>query len=248
MLYLRIRRPAVSAQNTVKTELYAIFDSFEEVLENDLDAKELALLKRRLRSLRDHVKDANLQRLTMSLLTVLENKTLTTVEDEESWWERTSDLSSRLQEKFFFRPAIRVILFGTYAFTGFHTLREAVLVGWAFFSESARTNFFERLIESGDLLAQQAFGWFVITTTLEGAIGLALLIAALNIATRQEARALRIATFTLFLFLTTVNLLVFYFDQFQAILTSLYFFLLYRLSREYHERFLEEKEDSRLLA
>lgn len=248
MLYLRIRRPAPSSSSTVKAELYAIFDSFEEVLENDLDAKELALLKRRLRGLRDRVEDANLQRLTMSLLSVLENRSLITVADTEDWVERLSHRVSLLEETVLIRPVLRLLLMGSYVVTGILAFQDALQVSWAFLSQSARTNFLERLIASGDVIAQQAFGWFVITTVLEGAIGVALFVSAVYLLTRHEVRALQLATFTLFLFLTTVNLLVFYFDQFQAILTSLFFFLLYVLSRRYHQRFLEEKEASRLLA
>jgi len=246
VLYLRIRRP--SPGKNLKAELYAVFESFEEILENDLEATELALLKKRLRGIRGQFDDPNLDRLVLSLLAVVEHDSITTVQDTPEWWEKYAAILKRIEERILSRGIFRFSLIVAFVLTGLSALSDALQVAWAFFSETARTNFLENLLLSGDILAQQAFGWFVVTTVLEGVIGLALLVAGSFLMARREERAVQLGAVTLLLFLTTVNLLVLYFNQFQALMTSLFFFLLYLLTRRYHQRFIEVKEDSKLIA
>lgn len=246
VLYLRIRRPAASS--SVKAELYAVFDSLEEVLENDLEASELALLKKRLRRIRTEATDPNIERLVVSLLAVVEHESFQSVQDTPEWWESLAQKVRVIEERILFRAIFRFLLFVSYTLTGLSSLYEAVQAGWAFLSETARTDFLAQLLESGDIIAQQAFGWFVLTTILEGVIGSALLVAALYMFLRREEKSVQVAALTLLLFLTSVNLLVLYFNQFQALITSLLFFLLYVLTRRYHQRFVQKREASELIA
>lgn len=246
VLYLRIRRPSPSTN--LKAELYAVFDSFEEILENDLEAKELALLKKRLRGIRGQFDDPNLDRLVLSLLAVVEHDSITAVQDTPEWWEKYVAVLKGIEERILSRGVFRFTLVVSFVLTGLSAFSDAVQAAIAFFSETARTNFLENLLLSGDILAQQAFGWFILTTILEGVIGVALLVSAFFLVSRREERAVQIGAMTLLLFLTTVNLLVLYFNQFQALMTSLFFFLLYLLTRRYHQRFIQVREDSQLIA
>lgn len=246
MLYLRVKRPKTTTN--VKAELYAVFDSLEEVLESDLEASELALLKKRLRMIRSQVNDPNLERLVLSLLAVVEHESFTSVEDTPGWWERMTAKLVHWEKQVLSKGIFRFVLITAYSLFGLSALSDAVQASLAFFSQTARTDFLENLIVSGDVLAQQAFGWFVLTTVLEGVIGGALLVSAVYLLRAGEEKAVQIAALTLLLFLSSVNLLVLYFNQFEALITSLLFFLLYVLTRRYHQRFVQPTEESRLIA
>jgi hypothetical protein len=88
--------------------------------------------------------------------------------------------------------------------------------------------------EARTLRARVAF-W--LRAGLEAAIGALLLAAALLLLVRREDRGLVLGSAALLVALTTLNLLVFYFDQFAAVMDALAEFGLYQALVHYRRRF-----------
>jgi hypothetical protein len=80
---------------------------------------------------------------------------------------------------------------------------------------------FGRQVES-----TSAPGWFEARLALEVVVGLLLILAAFLLRSRRERQGVIIGIISLFLSLTTVDLLLFYFEQFSTIITTTIQFLL----------------------
>jgi len=77
---------------------------------------------------------------------------------------------------------------------------------------------------------------------LEGIVALMLLASTILLLTRQVHRGLSYSYYSLILSLTTVNLLVFYFNQFSTIIPALIQFTLLLLVMYYRRHFLTPVE------
>ena len=77
---------------------------------------------------------------------------------------------------------------------------------------------------------------------LQGLVGLLLLLAALLLLARHDLRGVWLGIFSLLLALTTVNLLVFYFDQFAAAAGAVLEFGLCQGLLRYRRRYLAPEE------
>jgi hypothetical protein len=79
---------------------------------------------------------------------------------------------------------------------------------------------------------------FWLRVALQGLVGLLLLLAALLLLARHDLRGVGLGIFSLLLALITVNLLVFYFDQFAAVAGAVLQFGLYQGLVRYRRRYL----------
>jgi hypothetical protein len=84
--------------------------------------------------------------------------------------------------------------------------------------ESGATEFLRTLVSTGELAALGDKIWFSVRAVLEGGVGVASLAGAVFIGLRRERRGLSLAIAALIVDLTVVNLLVFYQDQFKALI------------------------------
>jgi hypothetical protein len=138
------------------------------------------------------------------------------------------------------RRVLKVILAGSLFALG--------LIGLARMAEALPVTFLgqsleqtaHRFFEQGLISAPSSVGLILARAGLETFVGLLLLIAAILMITRREFLAVTLGYIGLLLALVAVNFLVFYFDQFSAILiASAQFFVMVGL-QYYRERFLEE--------
>ncbi len=90
----------------------------------------------------------------------------------------------------------------------------------------------------GQGLDARGLGWIMTRLFLEGVAGLPLLLAAGFLALGQEQRGIMVGFAGLLLSLTIVNVLVFYFDQFQAIIDTMIQFMLLLGAIHYRQRYL----------
>jgi hypothetical protein len=78
----------------------------------------------------------------------------------------------------------------------------------------------QEIVNAGRLNSQEQQYLFIIRLVLQSAIGLMLLAAAGMMVLGREEAGISLGMLGLLLMLTTVNLLVFYFDQFSTILKA----------------------------
>jgi hypothetical protein len=82
------------------------------------------------------------------------------------------------------------------------------------------------LLAVGKVSSATGVFWFAARVTLEGSVGLLLLISGILLAFRRERAGINLAVISLLLSLAGVDVLVFYFEQFSTMLTAAVQFLL----------------------
>ena len=235
LIYLRVRNPP---RRSARAELYRALDALEELLDQDLDKGERAALLERLDFVANQDEEGDLALFASSLKGYLELESLHIAPTRESRWERWLDRIRDWEDRHFPLPRLKPVLAGALlglAITGLYgiyaslapelavvRLRDIVLAG--------------RL----DSSAQQA--WYIARLVLQAASAVMLLAAVIALLIGRDEAGVSIGVFGLLLVLTTVNLIVFYFDQFSTIVkATLEFGVLLALLR-YRGRLKEHSE------
>jgi hypothetical protein len=219
LVYLQVRRPPTAEP---RNELYHALEAMEEVLDRDLDEQELEDLNKRLMSIATHADQyPDLASLADSLQMFLQNQALIVVPYQPTRVEYWQDRINNWAIRYIDRARLRIALVLGLALTGI-----LALVKWiVFLSQSLGPD------SSRQVLAEMATGnsvatpagwfWFVTRLILEGVVGISLLAGGILITIKQVRRGMNLGYYSLLLSLTTVNLLLFYFDQFSTIIIAL---------------------------
>lgn len=235
LLYTLVSR---SRKSDPRTELYNIFTQLEEVVDQTFSMEDRKEMQQRLEKIRAESSDRDLVDLAAVLEVYLNKHDLQVAPSELSFWIRLRDWWLKIEQKIFPRKRFRAILVG-------------VLLGYGIWSIFLTLGAFldinnpdELQLFLDDLMANRlvrsltSLTWFEARMALEGALGLAIILAAVFWIFRAEKRASALAYAALLLSITVVNLLVFYFDQFSTIgLAAVQFLLLVTVLR-YRQRFL----------
>jgi hypothetical protein len=248
LIYTRVSRPPA---RSVRSELFHAFDALEEVLEQDLDPAERAELEERLRYVAEHSTAPDLTRLANALMDFLRYEQFQLAQPPRPrFWQRMAAGLQRFEARRINRVRLKVALVLALIWLGLTSLAEtAVVVLLAAFPSA------DPLVASSLLDWMQTFFQvdpnlsltFLLTTNLvlETITGLALLAAGGLLLVRRENWATVVGSLALLFSLTAVNLLVFYYDQFSAVVTAL-FQLLVLLGLEYYqEKWVEPEKTSR---
>lgn len=235
-LYLRVRRPP---NRTPRAELYRILEGLTEVLDRDLDPHERASLEKRLDDISHQVEDVNLQRLTTALKDYLHEDHIDLVTPVPGWVQRMRTRAQPIQGRLANRQPMRWFLILSLGIMGVLALIEFSLLAISIPSPGAAfESLIQPLVTAGELRSAQDALWFLVRTVLEGVTGAMLIVSGGLFVIRQEYRAAQLATITLIIWLTVINLLVFYFDQFGATATTLVQFFVLMVLTNYRRRFL----------
>lgn len=214
LLYLRIRRPP--AQDA-RSELYRVFDELQEVLDRDLDTQERADLEARLHFIAAQQDRPDLARLAEELHNFLDANSLYLVSRTRSLWERFVAWLELFQAQRITRRRLKAILVVGSAALGVQALFDPVVVGLTLLWPADQSLWLPSLVELGHVRGTTSLMGFRIQLALEGAIGLLLVAACILLLVRHERRAMMFSYFALLMSLTTVNLLVFFYEQFSTI-------------------------------
>lgn len=238
LVYVHVKRPR---ESTPRTELYSILEGLTEVLDRDLDAQERRALEMRLERIKDQTHDPNLFRLTQALIDFLEEEKLHLVKPQKTVLQKIKGYSSpfittyvitRRRLKWYLVIALGVM--GVLALIEFMGLILAIPA-----PEPALENFLAPLISQGELRSPHDAPWFIIRTILQGGTGILLILAGGMFTIGRERQAVELATLILIIWLTVINLLVFYLDQFGAIATTLVQFMVLTGVTYYRRKFLK---------
>lgn len=230
LIYIRVRRPP---SRDLRAELYRAFDSMEEVLEHDLDAKEREALIERLRFVADEADITGQQdfaRLAHDLLDFIQSESVSLAPLPTSPWLRFIERWRGFEERYITRSRSRAVLAGALlalGLVGMARLLLAIPLTTYGLSQSTDT---ELLI------------WLATRFGLESLVGLLQLVSVGLLFSRRDNVAINLAAISLLLSLTAVNLLVFYFDQFSAILTAFTQFWVLTGLFYFRERFIRNEK------
>lgn len=248
--YMEVRRPK---RRDARAELYRALDTFEEVLDRDLDDIERAELEDRLHYIVENAEHYEFSNLAEELLQFVQSKHLPIVQRTQSWYARLLESLREFDQRWLTRGRMKAILLGGLSVLGIWALRNLTLL-------LLDTESYEYLIQvlvdqitHGRVTDTTSLAWLTATIALKAALGLALLVGIGIFLAKREEQGLRLLFFVLLLFLTVVNLLEFYFEQFSTIVPATIQFFLLLLLIHYRRRFtlrgafdsapLQENED-----
>lgn len=220
LVYLQVRGPR---SRDPRAELYAALEEFKEVVDHDLEPAERDRLAARLGRAGDRARDCDqpeLGRLADVLLGFLRSDSLSPALAGPGVLARWRRWPAELAGRWITEPRLRLGLAAGLGGLGVLAVSDLVVVvavaldstDGSLGAATELANRFARIeVDSGrDLLLLGA------RIVLDVASGLLLLLAAVLLLGRRRRVALRMASYSLLLSLTVVNLLLFYFVQFLA--------------------------------
>jgi len=223
MLYLRLRRqPPLPARDA----LYHALEALQEVLDHDLDPQEHTALVERLENIAAQQDNPELSRLAGILQEYLKHPEILIAPEIPGFWKRIQDKLEAF-EKRYIRPLwLRAVLIG-----GMSGLGVVSLLNLLDFAAARRL--------PGILFTSQSgVYWYVARLGLEMLVSVLLLTAAIVILLGRVRQGLSLSYYGLLLSLTMVNLLVFYFDQFSAVVSATFQFILLLLVLYYRRKYI----------
>ncbi len=231
LLYSRVRR---TPHRSARSELYRALDDLEELLDHDLDADERNDLESRLKYVVDHAEDGDLGRLAAHILEVVADPTLRLAPDTNTFFERTQDRLVAFEARWFSRRVTKAIVVAGFLLTGGLALYRI----WPLFHPQLAVDQIQALVVLGRIGSTRGLAWYTARVALEACTGLLLLISAALFMAGRDEQASGLGYLALLLALTTVDLVVFYFEQFGTILKAAAQFALLMAVIRYRRRFL----------
>jgi len=234
IFYMEIRRPN---RRDARSELYRVLDTFEEVLDRDLDDIEQAELEDRLHYIVQNAEHYEFSNLAEELLQFIQSKHLPIVKRRQNWFTRLLEMLREFDQQWLTRERMRVILLGGLGVLGIWALRDLTLLLLETESYEYLIRVLVDQITHGRVTGTTSLAWLTAGIALKAALGLALLAGIGIFLAKREEPGLRLIFFVLLLFLTVVNLLEFYFEQFSTIVPATVQLLLLLLLIHYRRRF-----------
>ena len=243
LFYFQIRK---EKKITPRIRLYHALHGMAEVLDNDLDADEKKTLLSDLKTVAQTKQEPELAHLADELLKFLDSEQVRVVERKLNFWIQVRDRILAFLEDIFTQRITRialVILLGILSLTS--TIEVISLLIYRFY-----TNFqfpLPLFLTIGEISPQYNINWFLLRVGLQAALGILSLAALILIFIGKEQRGLFWAQVSMILGLTGLNLIVFYIDQFSAVISTLYQFVIVLLISSYRKRFLVKPATNRPL-
>lgn len=231
LFYMRVRRPP---SNDPRAELYRAFDTLQEVLDHDLDKHEQAALVARLERIIERAEHPNHVSLARALLEFLAAETFEPAPSRPSVEERMRKWLDLMLDRYLRRPVLKSLLIVSLLLMGLGAL---VDLSFLLVNRPSLEEVYELLLGAGDERSANMLFLYLARVGLEGLVGLLWLAGALLLLVRRDYLGVTVGYFGLLIALTVLNLLVFYFDQFSAIITATIQFLLLMgliLYRQHH--------------
>lgn len=237
IFYMEVRRPN---RRDARTELYGALDTFEEVLDRDLDPVERAGLEDRLHYVVENAEYYEFADLAEDLLQFIESKHIHLVPHQPSRMDRFFEVLTDWDRHWLTRERLKAILLGGLGILGLWAMYDLSL--WLVASGSHSPDYLIRVlvdqITHGRVTGTTSLAWLTGTEALKAGCGLALWVGIGLWLAKREEQGLRLIFFVLLLFLTVVNLLEFYFEQFSTIVPATIQLGLLLLLIHYRRRFM----------
>jgi uncharacterized membrane protein len=239
LVYLRVRRPP---GRDVRGEMYRALEQMSGVLDHEMSRHDLNELARRLEQIQASAKGEAVRVLAASMLAFVEAERPRIVEPQPGRMQRFSAQVRLWARRVFTRSRLRAFLIFALLVGGVYAVLDMALLAFlAVAPASGATEFLRSLVSAGELAALGDKVWFSVRAVLEGGVGVAMLAGAVLMGLRREWRGLSIAVAGLIVDLTVVNLLVFYQDQFKALIGTAVQYVVLVAVFSYRRIYLEEE-------
>jgi hypothetical protein len=237
LLYLQIRRPS---KHDSRTELYHALDQIMELIENDLDEAERNDLEARLTRVIAEATIPEHTRLAEALLAVLNSDTLTLITPVPNALERVAKRLTTVEERLLTERRLRLGLILGLAFASLGSVITLGIATIALVIPDQLEPFVASLLYDSTLINNStSVLWFLVLLALNGLTGLMMVVGGALLFIGQTRRGSEISFLGLVVSLTMVNLLLFYFNQFAALGTTLWEFTLLVALLRYRQIYLD---------
>lgn len=239
-VYLQVRQ---LRKDDSRSLLYWVFDDMGEILDHDLDLKELERVKTRLQAVRAQAAPPDHLKIAEALLAYLEAETLSLVQTNPGLISRSLAWFKHVEARWFDRRRMKtglVVMLGVFGLVGFIQL---ILTFMAFIvPEMLNRIALESLITQPQVSGVASLGWFLVTLFLEGFSGFLMFLGALFLVLNRDIISMRLGFWGLVIALTIVNVLLFYFNQFATVSLAVMQFLILLTLIRYQARFLRSQD------
>ena len=232
-LYLRTRRPPTQEPRAV---MYRVLEGLSEVLDRDLDSRERSQLNNQLTFVEQNAEHSDLSRLATSLKGFLNIDDLELAPVPSTIMERWKRWRIEFLDRWVPRNIHKVLLAAGLVILSVFAIRNFARLILAVPNVSEVEAVIADLLDRGVVQITSTVEFFSIWISLEAAIGVMLLLAALLLFIGREDRGLNLSQRILVLYIVLVNIFVIYFNQFSFLPFALFQFLILWGLKHYWER------------
>ncbi len=224
-----------------RSELYAVAQQLEEMLDHELTAEEKQEMLSRLKFVQENAQEVELRELAASLKAFLEQKHLKVTSEKLDIVERTSRALNKIERKYFNERVMRILIaVGLVILSGWMLVKP--LLALIYSNDLGKTQvLFSELIKNNMLASQQSQVWYLVILLMQVAISIVFFVAAILMISKARRVAFTVSYVGLLLTLTALNLLVFYYDQFSTIFSALFEFILLLSILRFRQRFIRNE-------
>jgi hypothetical protein len=235
LIFLQVRR---QISRSPRAELYRSLERLEEMLDHDLEPVERIELELRLKRVKRQAEHQQLARLAEALLQFLDSDQIRLAPEAPDFIERALGWLVSLEARWVTRRRVKAGLIGGLLALGGFEFGDFLSLLLAAQNPLRLQVMVAEWVELGQIAGRSGLFWLLVRISLEGMVGLLLILAGVLLLMQRERRGVEFGVFGLLGALAAVNLLVFYFEQFSTILKAgLQFTLLLSLFY-YRKRFL----------
>jgi hypothetical protein len=217
LVYIKFNQPP---PRRARDEIYTVLEMLEEVVDRDLDEREKADLESRLRFIAEQPEEPHLAQLAGDLLHFVSSDAVSLAPIPSDRMKAWVDRFFVAEERLFDRRRARLTL----------------MIGLAVLGAISIVNFFRHLLPELNiglfadtevrveprLAASQAYAsWYYMLGIFQGITGVLLVVGSAFLARRKESLALNLGYYALLVHLTVLDLLMFYYYQFDTILFAI---------------------------
>lgn len=204
LVYLQISRPR---PRTPRNELYSVLELIEEILDHDLDLHEQTEIKDRLMYVIQNENNPDVLRLAQDLDGYFRDEQFYLAPHPPNRLQKVMVHLKSIEGQYINQVRFKRFLEVSLGLLG---LLSVIIPG---------ISLVEIAIANG-MNAGIEFFWFISMLVIQILTGLALIFAAVMLLKNRERAGLQISYISLLIYLTIVNLLLFYFNQFTTIVSA----------------------------
>lgn len=217
LIFLQVRR---QTSRSPRAELYRSLEGLEEVLDHDLEPVERIELELRLKRVKRQAGHPQLARLAEALLQFLDSDQLLLAPERPDFIERILGWLQSLEARWINGRRLKAALIGGLLALGGFALADFLSLVLAAQNPLRLEQMVAEWVELGQIAGRSGLFWLLVRISLEGMVGLLLVVAAVLLLVQRERRGVEFGVVGLLAALAAVNLLVFYFEQFSTILKA----------------------------
>jgi hypothetical protein len=229
LVYLQVRRPGPRHS---RGELYAVMELMEEVLDHDLDVREQNEIKSRLRYVIERNDNPELTRLAGDLLNYFNDDQISLSPKPSGWRQNFSKRWIDFETQYLDQQRLRSLLIFGIGILGLSSILISILS-------------MMELTPSSSIWSSPDIYWFAALQAVHLISGVLLIYSANQVRTGSESQGLRVSYIILLVYLTMINLFLFYYYQFATIIVAIIQFILLLGVLRYQNQYNEIKNINR---